>query len=235
MKFSAPIYQLKRRAKALSRERSIALNQALDLVALEEGFERWSLLASQWANRSPGSDVLGRLEAGDFVLLGARPGHGKTLLGLELVAQAVESGRPGAFFSLEFTDVQIRERLRSLGCDPEQFANQLYVDATDRICAEHIIERMSAAPGNAVVVIDYLQALDQRRSTPALGDQVRELKVFAASRKLVIVCISQIDRTYDSAQRSFPNISDVRLPNPVDLGLFSKTCFLHNGMIQINN
>lgn len=47
MSLSAPIYRLKRRAKLLSREAGIPLNQALDRVAIEEGFQRWSLLVAR--------------------------------------------------------------------------------------------------------------------------------------------------------------------------------------------
>ena len=47
MKLSAPIYQLKRRAKLLSRTDTIPLHQALDRIAQEEGFTAWSLLASR--------------------------------------------------------------------------------------------------------------------------------------------------------------------------------------------
>ena len=46
MKLSAPIYQLKRNAKRLSREEKIPLHEALDRVAAQEGFGGWSLLAA---------------------------------------------------------------------------------------------------------------------------------------------------------------------------------------------
>jgi hypothetical protein len=32
--------------------------------------------------------------------------------------------------------------------------------------------------------------------------------------------------------KSFPDLEDVRLPNPLDLSLFTKTCFLNNGEVQ---
>lgn len=45
MRLSAPIHVLKRKAKRLSREAGISLNQALDRIARDEGFQSWSLLA----------------------------------------------------------------------------------------------------------------------------------------------------------------------------------------------
>jgi hypothetical protein len=44
-----------------------------------------------------------------------------------------------------------------------------------------------------------------------------------------MVFISQIDRKYDSTNRPIPTLEDIRLPNPLDLALFDKACFLHDG------
>lgn len=82
------------------------------------------------------------------------------------------------------------------------------------------------------MVIDYLQLLDQKRENPELMPQVRKLKSFARDRGLILVFISQIDRSYDPSKKPCPDISDVRLPNPLDLSLFDKTCFLNNGEIR---
>jgi hypothetical protein len=62
--------------------------------------------------------------------------------------------------------------------------------------------------------------------------QVRALKLFARERGLIIVFISQIDRSYDPLKKPCPDSRDVRLPNPLDLQLFNKTCFLNKGEIQ---
>ncbi|RWX70261.1 DNA helicase, partial [Mesorhizobium sp. M2A.F.Ca.ET.039.01.1.1] len=37
---------------------------------------------------------------------------------------------------------------------------------------------------------------------------------------------------YDPARRPFPDIGDIRLPNPLDLSLFDKACFLNKGEIR---
>ena len=49
---------------------------------------------------------------------------------------------------------------------------------------------------------------------------------------LIMVFVSQVDRSYDPAKKPCPDLDDVRLPNPLDLTLFSKTCFLNNGEVQ---
>lgn len=96
------------------------------------------------------------------------------------------------------------------------------------------METLKSAPRGTLVVIDYLQLLDQRRESPPLATQVSALKSFARDRGLVIVFISQIDRSYDPSKKPHPEIQDVRLPNPLDLMLFNKTCFLNNGEVQVH-
>src|SRR6186713_2397905 len=104
MKLSAPIYQLKRRAKLLARTDTIPLHQALDRIAQEEGFTTWSLLSSQ--HEPSASSMLSQLADGDLLLIAARPGHGKTLLGLQLLLDAVSQARRATFFTLEYTHQQ---------------------------------------------------------------------------------------------------------------------------------
>lgn len=89
MKLSAPPHRLKQRARTLSREQGIPLNKALNRIAQEEGFRSWSLLAARTSGLPSARDLLAQLSPGDLVLLAARPGQGKTMMGLELIAEAI--------------------------------------------------------------------------------------------------------------------------------------------------
>lgn len=51
MHLSAPINVLKRKAKLLSREAAIPLNQALNRVAKEEGYTGWSFLIRKYEDQ----------------------------------------------------------------------------------------------------------------------------------------------------------------------------------------
>lgn len=233
MKLSAPIYHLKRRAKAEARRKGIPLNKALDRVARDEGFSNWSLLSAT-ASFTPASRRLWtRLAPGDLVLLSARPGHGKTMMGLRLIVEAIQLGHHGRFFTLEFNEQEVLSRFRTVGGNPALAGNLFEFDSSDAINADYIINRLDNAPSGTVVVIDYLQLLDQKRSNPQLMQQVRTLKSFATKTGLIFVFISQIDRSYDASSKPCPDLSDVRLPNPLDLALFDKGCFLNNRRFQI--
>ena len=73
----------------------------------------------------------------------------------------------------------------------------------------------------------------ERRENPELMPQVQQLRSFAQERQVIVVCLSQINRSYDPAHHTCPGIEDVRLPNPLDLSLFDRMCFLHQGKMQI--
>jgi len=232
MRLSAPIYHLKRRAKRLSRDQGIPLHDALDRIATTEGFSAWSMLAAKAAALTPASRLFPQFQPGDLVLVGARPGQGKTLMSLELAVEAMRSGRRAAFFSLEYTQKDVLDRLRAIGVEPAQFDELFEVDCSDAISADYVVKQMATAPRGTFVVIDYLQLLDQRRENPDVSVQVRALKSFARDRGLIVVFISQIDRSYDASTKPCPDLGDVRLPNPLDLTLFDKLCFLNKAEVQ---
>ena len=176
---------------------------------------------------------MSQLNPGDTVLIGARPGHGKTLLGLELAVLAEKSDRKGYIFSLDYNEADVWDRFEKLGLRSKEYYRSIVVDTSDDICATYIIECLDNTPDHAIVVVDYLQLLDEKRSNPPLEEQVRALKKFAVKRGAIVVMISQIDRAFELSSSDMPSVDDIRLPNPLDLSIFDKRCFLHDGEVQI--
>lgn len=234
MNTTPPLFVLKRQAKALAKQEHIPHLAALDRIAQEHGFERWSLLTSSTTQSNACSHVLRQLLPGDLMLLGARPGHGKTLMGLELLAKAIRQGQHGWFFTLEYNLSDVLDRLHLVDGNPAELTERLAVDNSDDISAAYIIHALQHAPPNSVIVIDYLQLLDQKRQNAPLQQQVEALKRFAVDKDLVVVLISQIDRCVELSNSTFPTIEDVRLPNPLDLTLFDKTLFLNQRAVNFS-
>lgn len=232
MKLSAPIYRLKRDAKRLSRDANIPLHLALDRVAAGEGFPRWGLLAASHAATGPAARIFPRLAHGDLLLVAARPGHGKTLMSLGCCVEAMKLGHRAIIFTLEDTRADVIRRLHAIGADPDRFSDLLEIDCSDALNADHMIARLATAPRGTFAVVDYLQLLDQRRDNPDLMAQIREIRSFARANGIVFVFVSQIDRSYDPGLKPCPGLDDVRLPNPLDLSLFDKSCFLHEGEVR---
>lgn len=168
------------------------------------------------------------------MILGARPRQGKTQLGLGLAVEAMKSGRQGAFFTLECSATDVLDLFKSIGEDPAEFSSVFKFDASNKINAEYIMTELSDMPPGTMVVIDYLQLLDQKRENPELTTQISELKSFAAKRGLIMVFLSQIDRSYIPSAGVCPSLDDVRLPNPLDLTLFNKACFLSDSEIRFS-
>lgn len=231
MTLSTSIRHLKRKAKALHRKERIPLHRALDRIAATEGYRSWSLLAA----RNPAgmaSRLLAALTPGDMALLAGRPRQGKTLAGIWLAIEAARSGRGSFFFSLEDTVADFDRRMAALDIAPAMRALVSF-DGSDLIAADHIEGALAFASPGTVAVIDYLQLLDQRRDNPALAVQLRSLKAFAQARGFIIVFLSQIDRHYDPATKPFPDLADIRLPNPVERALFDTAFFVQGGEIDM--
>src|SRR5262249_5068121 len=152
--------------------------------------------------------LLSELRPGDLLLLAARPGQGKTLLAIGLLIESMNRGNGAAFFSLDFTTADVAQCFAAVGKGLNAFGDRILVDTSDSISADYIVQRLASAPAGTLIVVDYLQLLDQDRNKAPIADQVAELKRFARERQLVIVCLSQIDRNFDSASRRFPERKD---------------------------
>ncbi len=231
MRLSVPIHQLKRRAKLLARGEKIPLHEAQDRIAREQGYSAWSALSAHVARNAPASALLPRLAEGDMLLLGARPGQGKTLMGLRLLLDAARDGRRAVFFTLEYSDQEAMQRIRSL--DDGAVENAPEIVTSGDISADFIVRYLSGSPPGTVAVIDYLQILDQQRSKPPLSEQMRALRKFARETGTILGFLSQIDRSFDPERHALPGLDDVRLPNPIPGRVFSKTLFLHAGEARL--
>ena len=100
MKLSAPIFVLKKQAKELKKEKSITMVEALNVIAVREGYNSWSLLQSKTDELLPNSysEVFDYLNPGDLVLVGARPGMRKTTFCIGLFVKAIQKNIAQKFF-----------------------------------------------------------------------------------------------------------------------------------------
>ncbi|MGY2936641.1 KaiC/GvpD/RAD55 family RecA-like ATPase [Bradyrhizobium sp. GM6.1] len=73
------------------------------------------------------------------MLVGARPGQGKTLMSLGLAVEAMRSGHRAAFFSLEYTEKDVLDRFRAIGVDLAGFEKLFEVDCSDAISADYVV------------------------------------------------------------------------------------------------
>jgi hypothetical protein len=137
------------------------------------------------------------------------------------------------FFTLDYNGSDVLAHFAALDFDNSALPHPVIIDTSDDICADHIINCLSGIVGNSVAVVDCLQLLDQKRSNPNIREQISALRSFTKARGAIIVMFSQIDRSFEFQGKALPDMTHVRLPNPLDLTLFDKTCFMHDGEVRI--
>lgn len=230
MTLSAPIYALKSQAKSLKKSTGISHAQALNTLAQKEGYATWSLLLAKNKEIFPNtySEILPLLNAGDLVLIGARPRIGKTIFMMGLAAQANTEKRAAVYiFTLVERAENIRKRLSRSTKKMDADAVICEIDCSDNIHADYIINstEKTIQPGS-FVLIDYLQVLDEKRTNPSLQEQINKLKYFAKTKRCIIILTSQIKRDIEDRPQQKPHIKDIRLPNPLDMQCFNKIFLL---------
>ena len=150
------------------------------------------------------------MHKGDFIIVGARPGMGKTSFVLNIAENAAYKGKKTVcIFSLEMSEEQIVERmlsteacipstkLRSGKLDPQdwdklgQAASKLadcniLIDGTAETTVSRIkanLNRVKGRKSNGLVIVDYLQL----RTDPTQGKNGRTAEVSAISRALKLM------------------------------------------------
>ncbi len=162
---------------------------------------------------------------GDLVVIGARPGMGKTAFCLNLVTNAaVSENVPIAFFSLEMTKEQIVLRMLCAEAEVDSKAvrsgfhskddYRKLVNAAGRLSEAPIYiddsfnsildiraksRRLKAEHGLGLVVIDYLQLMSGTNSfmsrEQVISDISRSLKALAKDLGVPVIVISQLNRS----------------------------------------
>lgn len=215
-----------------------------DLVAerieqLESGAEVDRLINTGFS----GLDTrLGGFGPGNLVVLAARPGMGKSSLGMQIAVNAAKAGKKVLFFSLEMSAAELVDRVlawetgfdtvimrrRILTPDeaerlwqvwPETGGWQLYVDCSPAINTAQIsarARRMKTKIGLDLVVVDYLQRIDEQPDRFAstrneiVGLVTRRLKSMALDLGIPVVALSQLNRAVEATPDRRPGLGHLR-------------------------
>ena len=180
------------------------------------------------------------LNKSDLIILGARPGMGKTSFALNIVRNvAVGAGKTVCFFSLEMSRDQLAQRMLSseAGIKSEKLRTgelddaewtrlaqagenlskaNIYFDETSTITVPEMkakLRRMKPAPD--LVVIDYLGLMKSARNidnrVQEVSEITRNLKIMAKELKIPVIACAQLSRGTEAKGKSHkPALSDLR-------------------------
>ena len=180
------------------------------------------------------------LNKSDLIILGARPGMGKTSFALNIVRNvAVGAGKTVCFFSLEMSRDQLAQRMLSseAGIKSEKLRTgeledaewtrlaqagenlskaNIFFDETSTITVPEMkakLRRMKPAPD--LVVIDYLGLMKSARNidnrVQEVSEITRNLKIMAKELKIPVIACAQLSRGTEAKGKSHkPALSDLR-------------------------
>lgn len=183
--------------------------------------------------------VITGLNKSDLIILGARPGMGKTSFALNIARNvAINAKKKVCFFSLEMTRDQLAQRMLSneASIESEKLRTgelsadewtrlaqagknlseaELYFDETSAITVPEMKAKLRRMEGVDLVVIDYLGLMRSARKTENRVQEVseitRSLKVMAKELNVPVIVCAQLSRGTETKGKSHkPALSDLR-------------------------
>ena len=184
--------------------------------------------------------MLVQMGKGDLVIVGARPGMGKTSFALNIATNVAKATKKAvAIFSLEMSAEQLVTRivsseamidshtLRTGKLSNEDWNNiadvssslsgcDIYIDDTSAISTTEMKSKLRRLPDLGLVVIDYIGLMQTTSKSDNRAQQVgeisRNLKIMAKDFGVPFVCCAQLNRGTESRPGAGkrPTLSDLR-------------------------
>ncbi|MBQ4354977.1 MAG: replicative DNA helicase [Clostridia bacterium] len=174
----------------------------------------------------------------DLVLIGARPGMGKTSFAMNVVTEAaIKTGKTVCVFNLEMSAEQLANRMlsseaqidsykmRSGNLDPEDWnaiahassrlaETEILIDDTPGITVTGMRSKLRRVKNLGLVMVDYLQLMQGDKHNDnrvqEVGDISRGLKLLAKELKVPVICCAQLSRGPENRPDKRPMLSDLR-------------------------
>lgn len=183
-------------------------------------------------------DLLGGLEGGDVIIIGARPAVGKSAFVTQITANLAAKGKRVGFYNLEMQEKQVYERFvvsqsgigltrlrkakQFLGDERERFdkANEalekkenIVISTGSKSASE--IRSESRHMGYDVIIIDYLQLLKADKSYRGnryaeVGEISRAIKALAMELNIPVIALSQLNRVSEARENREPTMAELR-------------------------
>ncbi len=175
---------------------------------------------------------------GDLIIVGARPGMGKTAFCLNIATNvACKKKKAVAIFSLEMSNEQIVSRMlssealidsykmRSGELEDTDWTNlaraagvlsetDILIDDTSGITVTQMKAKLRRVKNLGLVIIDYLQLMNSDTDNPnqavRIGEISRNLKLLAKDLQVPVITCAQLNRGVEGRTDKTPMASDLR-------------------------
>jgi len=182
----------------------------------------------------------GGLHNSNLIVVGARPGMGKTALALSLAVNMGKKGFKVGFVSTEMSGVEVglrlmslisnvpSEKLRNANLSEQDYSKLMLASGKLKDLPIRVFDRPSCTlsdimvqarawmltGGVDVLMVDYLQRLQsdvkQDSRVREVGKYASGLKTVARSMKIPVIALSQINRSSTKREEKRPTMSDLR-------------------------
>ena len=183
-------------------------------------------------------DMLGGLEGGDIIIVGARPAVGKSAFATQITLNLLKQKKRVGFYNLEMRDKQMYERFAAsisgisltrirraktfLGDEEKRFdlanevlesAEDIYISSGSKSVAE--IKAESRHMAFDVIIIDYLQLVKvdshyKGNRAAEVSDISGNLKALATELNVPIIVLSQLNRLPTIKGAEEPTMAELR-------------------------
>lgn len=184
-------------------------------------------------------NLLGGLEGGDMIVIGARPAVGKSAFVTQITSNLAKQGKRIGFYNLEMQNKQIYERFvvsesgigltrlkratRFLGDEKDRFdkANEILEKAENIVITSTGAKTVSEIRAESrhmdydIIIIDYLQLLKadatyRGNRTAEVGEISRSIKNLAMELNIPIIALSQLNRASEMKETKEPTMAELR-------------------------
>lgn len=184
-------------------------------------------------------DLLGGLEGGDMIVIGARPAVGKSALVTQITSNLAKQGKRIGFYNLEMQNKQVYERfvvsesgigltrlrraIKFLGDEEERFnkANETLEKAENIVITSGGAKSVSDIRSESrhmdydIIIIDYMQLLKAESTyrgnrAAEVGEISRSIKNLAMELNIPIIALSQLNRVSEMKETKEPTMAELR-------------------------
>ena len=180
------------------------------------------------------------MQAGDLLILAARPSMGKTMLALNILVNAWKSGSAVGMFSLEMSSEQLvlrmlasesliaHQKIRNALVSSEEWMvltnhaahlaeAKIFIDDSPSLNIMELrakARKLKAKEDIKFLVIDYLQLINAHgryeNRTQEISAISRSLKALAKELGIPVLALSQLSRSLETRMDKRPQLSDLR-------------------------